>query len=57
VGNGVSAPQLILKWEPAYSAEAQQAKWQGSVGAAVVVDENGNPSNIRIFQPLGMGLD
>ena len=57
VGGGVSQPVLIYKPEPEYSEDARKAKFQGSVLVSIVVDENGNPQNIRVVRPLGMGLD
>ena len=57
IGGGVSAPQLIYKVEPEYSEEARKAKFQGTVVLYVVVDEKGNPRDLRIVRPLGLGLD
>jgi len=57
VGGGVSSPVPIFKPEPEYSEEARKAKFQGSVIVALVVDEKGNPQNIRVTRPLGLGLD
>lgn len=56
-GNGVSAPMLLFSPEPEYSEEARKAKFQGTVRLALVVDERGNPAQIRILTPLGLGLD
>jgi periplasmic protein TonB len=57
IGGGVSAPTIIFKVEPEYSEEARKAKFQGTVVLAVVVDERGNPRDIRVQRPLGLGLD
>jgi TonB family protein len=57
IGGGVSAPTIVFKVEPEYSEEARKAKFQGSVVLAIVVDEKGNPRDIRIIRPLGLGLD
>jgi TonB family protein len=57
IGGGVSAPALIYKVEPEYSEEARKAKWQGVVVLAVVVDEKGQPQNLRVVRSLGLGLD
>src|ERR1019366_3041129 len=57
VGSGVRAPRLISKVEPKYSTEALTAKLQGTVLLYVVVDENGNPGDVRVLRPLGLGLD
>jgi protein TonB len=37
--------------------EARKAKIEGSCTLALVVDENGNPTNLRVIRSLGMGLD
>jgi TonB family protein len=57
IGGGVSPPQLIFKVEPEYSEEARKAKFQGTVVLFVVVDEKGNPRDIQVQRPLGLGLD
>jgi TonB family protein len=57
IGSGVSAPSVIFKVEPEYSEEARKAKFQGTVLLFVVVDEKGNPRDIRVVRPLGLGLD
>jgi TonB family protein len=57
IGGGVSSPQLLTKVEPEYSEEARKAKFQGTVMLYVEVDEKGNPRNIRVIRPLGLGLD
>jgi TonB family protein len=57
VGGGVSAPTLIFKREPEYSAEARAAKYQGTVILAVVIGTDGEAHNIQVVQPLGMELD
>lgn len=57
IGGGVSAPALLFKVEPEYSEEARKAKFQGTVVLYVVVDEKGNPRDLRVVRPLGLGLD
>jgi TonB family protein len=57
IGGGVSAPTVLLKVEPEYSEEARKAKFQGTVILFVVVDEHGNPRDLRVIRPLGLGLD
>ena len=56
-GLGVSAPVPLYKVEPEYSEEARKAKFQGTVVLEIVIDEHGNPTNFRILNPLGLGLD
>jgi periplasmic protein TonB len=57
IGGGVSAPTLVFKVEPEYSEEARKAKFQGVVVLQVVVDEKGQPQNLRVVRTLGLGLD
>lgn len=57
IGGGVSAPLLLYKVEPEYSEEARKAKFQGTVVLYVVVDEKGNPRELKVVRPLGLGLD
>jgi protein TonB len=57
IGGGVSAPSVIFKVEPEYSEEARKAKFQGTVVLFVVVDEKGNPKELKVIRPLGLGLD
>ena len=57
IGGGVSAPRVIFQVEPEYSEDARKAKFQGTVVIALIVDDKGNPREIRVVRPLGMGLD
>jgi protein TonB len=57
IGGGVSPPSILYKVEPEYSEEARKAKFQGTVLLFVIVDEKGNPRDIKIIRPLGLGLD
>lgn len=57
VGGGVSAPQVLHSVEPEFTQQARAANFQGSVAIQLIVDSNGNPQNIHITRPLGMGLD
>jgi TonB family protein len=57
IGGGVSAPALLYKVEPEYSEEARKAKFQGTVTLFVIVDEKGNPKEVKVIRPLGLGLD
>ena len=56
-GGGVSLPVPITKPEPEYSEEARKAKYQGSVTLQIVVNEKGEPTEIRVVKKLGLGLD
>lgn len=57
VGGGVSAPVPIYRPNPEHSKEAIDAKFEGDVVLSVVVDEKGNPRELKVIRPLGMGLD
>ena len=57
IGGDVSAPTVIYKVEPEYSEEARKAKFSGTVLLSVIIDANGNPREIRVARPLGLGLD
>ncbi|MBZ5608011.1 MAG: energy transducer TonB [Acidobacteriia bacterium] len=57
IGGGVSPPTVLFKVEPEYSEEARKAKFQGTVVLFVVVDEKGNPRDLKVIRPLGLGLD
>jgi TonB family protein len=43
--------------DPEFSEEARKAKYQGVCVLGLIVDANGNPTNIRVVSSLGMGLD
>jgi TonB family protein len=55
--NGVSSPVPIRKVDANYTEEARRAKIHGNVLLALVVDQNGNPRDIKVEKPLGMGLE
>lgn len=57
VGGGISAPEAIATPDPEYTEEARNAKTQGVCVLALIVDENGNPRDIRVVRGLGFGLD
>jgi periplasmic protein TonB len=56
-GRGVTAPRVIYQTDPEFSEEARKAKYQGTCVLGLVVDSNGRPTNIRVLNALGMGLD
>jgi protein TonB len=57
IGKGVTPPYVIYQIDPEFSEEARKAKFQGNCVLGLVVDANGRPTNIRILNALGMGLD
>jgi TonB family protein len=57
VGGGVSPPRPIYQPEPEFSEEARKAKYQGVCTLGLIVGTDGRPTNIRVLNSLGMGLD
>ncbi|HME36294.1 MAG TPA: energy transducer TonB [Candidatus Sulfotelmatobacter sp.] len=57
MGSGATPPRAIYSPEPEFSDEARKAKYQGVCTLGVIVDANGHPTNIRVLNSLGMGLD
>jgi TonB family protein len=57
LGPGLTAPFVIAKAKPEYTTEAQLAKLEGSVLLSVVIDAAGQPRDIHVDRPLGLGLD
>jgi TonB family protein len=54
---GVSSPSPLLTPDPEYSEAARQAGFRGQVRVSLVVDKDGNPRNIQVLDPAGLGLD
>jgi len=50
-------PMLMWKIDPDYSEEARKAHFQGEVMLHVDIGIDGRPFNLRVAQPLGLGLD
>lgn len=57
IGKGVSPPKVMSHTEPGFSEAARKAKYQGTVVLSLVVDKMGQVRSIRIWKPLGFGLD
>jgi TonB family protein len=55
--NGWTPPVPIDKPEPNYSAEAREAKINGTVVLAAAIDQDGHVTDVMLIRPLGMGLD
>lgn len=53
----VAMPTLLFTEPAVYSSEARRNKLQGSVDITLLVDENGNPKNVKVVHALGQGLD
>ena len=56
-GPGIVAPFVAAKTAPEYSGEARLAKLEGGVLLSLVVGSDGQPRDIRVARPLGLGLD
>ena len=57
VGGGVSAPTVVHRVDPEFTEEARAASFQGNIALQLVVDQQGNPQNIRVVRRAGMGLE
>jgi periplasmic protein TonB len=57
VGGGISAPRAISAPDPDYTEEARRAKTQGTCVLWLIVDQQGQPRDIRLVRGLGYGLD
>jgi len=57
VGIGVSMPKPTHRVNPEYSAEAINARHQGTCLLLMVVGADGRPRDVKVVRSLGMGLD
>ena len=57
IGGAVTPPKVLHMTEPQFSREARSAFISGSVLVYLQVDTEGNPMQIRILRPIGLGLD
>jgi periplasmic protein TonB len=57
IGGSVRPPTLVYQPDPEFSEEARKAKFSGNVEVYLWVDENGNPSHVKVVRGVGMGLD
>jgi protein TonB len=57
IGGSVSKPVVLYSVEPEFSEEARKAKFSGNVQVYLIVDEQGNPSHVKVVRGVGMGLD
>ena len=54
---GVSPPKVLSKIEPEYTAEARDARIEGTVELSLQIDADGLAQNIQITRSLDGGLD
>ena len=57
LGRAVTPPTIITRVEPVYSAEAREARYQGTVVLEIVIKKDGTPEILRVVRGLGFGLD
>jgi TonB family protein len=50
-------PMLLYKVDPEFSEEARIANWHGTVVVSVTIDEDGNPTNVKVLREVGLGID
>ena len=56
--DGVTTPPILTHSVQAeYTEEARKAHYVGGCLVTLTVDERGNPQNVHVTSPLGMGLD
>jgi TonB family protein len=55
--NGLTPPRLIHNVNPEFSDEARRKKLEGVVTLSLVVDTEGQPTDVEVVAPLGHGLD
>jgi TonB family protein len=54
---GFTPPHLLHSVDPQYNPEARAAKFSGKCVVALTIDTQGNPINVHVEKPIGMGLD
>lgn len=55
--DGIRPPEVMHKFEAAYSAEARAAKYQGAAVVQATVSATGQVMKVRVMRSLGLGLD
>jgi TonB family protein len=56
-GSDIRAPFVIAKPNPEYTQEARLAKLEGSVLLIMLVGKDGQPREMHVERPVGLGLD
>jgi periplasmic protein TonB len=54
---GVTSPRVVKEVRPTYSPEAMKAKVQGEVVLKTIVNQKGEPTDIRVVRSLEESLD
>jgi TonB family protein len=55
--DGVTTPSVTYKVQPSYTAEAKEARIQGTVTLSLVVNSQGHADDIKVTQSLDTQLD
>jgi len=56
-GGKVTPPHAIYFPEPEFSDQARRANYQGVCTLSMIIGTDGKPSNVKVVNGLGMGLD
>ena len=57
IGGAVSAPRALHVADPDFNEYARAVRFSGIVLIYLQVDTAGNPTDVRILHPIGLGLD
>lgn len=57
VGKDVTPPKAVHAPDPEYSLFARQLRYEGGLWLTLVVNSEGQPTDIQIKKPAGLGLD
>jgi periplasmic protein TonB len=57
VGDGVSAPTPLKVINPEFSEAARETGFGGTITLSFIVDKDGNPKDIQVVNPAGLGLE
>lgn len=54
---GIVAPKFLNGKDPHLTDEARRGKLDAQVDVALTIDTTGNPQNVWVVKPVGLGLD
>ena len=57
IGNGVTSPSVVSKFDPEYAEEARIAKMSGTVKLPAVVGVDGKARDVHVVKSVGLGPD
>jgi TonB family protein len=55
--SGVTAPEILYRSTPAYTAEARRANIRGAVSLEATIGIDGRARDVKVVKSLGYGLD